>query len=203
MSILSSCMWIQWYYLKLFHSCLLLHPFQFAVLHSYYRLRYRQHHWYIINNLFQEVKGLNCNKKVKKHQMYPKHTSRLWMFDSYGRIPFWTLTTTRWSEWYDLSSDWWVSTKANWSSLHSVWICHVNVRSVMTGREIKLGEETFSCTLCMFVESSWNLMAHGNAREEKWRGNWLMEWVASTSSYYLGTWCIQHYYRWCAHLSCQ
>jgi hypothetical protein len=23
------------------------------------------------------------------------------------------------------------------------------------------------------------------------------------SSHYLGTWCTQHYYRWCAHLSCQ
>jgi hypothetical protein len=23
------------------------------------------------------------------------------------------------------------------------------------------------------------------------------------SSYYLGTWCIQHYYRWCAYLGCQ
>ena len=22
------------------------------------------------------------------------------------------------------------------------------------------------------------------------------------SSHYLGTWCIQHYYRWCAHLGC-
>jgi hypothetical protein len=22
-------------------------------------------------------------------------------------------------------------------------------------------------------------------------------------SHYLGTWCIQHYYRWCAHLVCQ
>ena len=30
------------------------------------------------------------------------------------------------------------------------------------------------------VESSWNVMAHGNAREGKWRGNWRMEWVAST-----------------------
>ena len=30
------------------------------------------------------------------------------------------------------------------------------------------------------VESSWNLMAHGDARKEKWRGNWRMEWVAST-----------------------
>jgi hypothetical protein len=29
-----------------------------------------------------------------------------------------------------------------------------------------------------FVESSWNVMAHGDARERKWRGNWRM--VAST-----------------------
>ena len=30
------------------------------------------------------------------------------------------------------------------------------------------------------VESSWNAMAHSDAQEEKWRGNWQMEWVAST-----------------------
>jgi hypothetical protein len=30
------------------------------------------------------------------------------------------------------------------------------------------------------IESSWNVMAHGDAREGKWRGNWRMEWVAST-----------------------
>jgi len=30
------------------------------------------------------------------------------------------------------------------------------------------------------VESSWNVMAHGDAREGKWSGNWRMEWVAST-----------------------
>jgi len=30
------------------------------------------------------------------------------------------------------------------------------------------------------VESSWNVMAHGDAREGKWRGNWRMELVAST-----------------------
>ena len=33
-----------------------------------------------------------------------------------------------------------------------------------------------SCVL----ESSWNVMAHSDAREGKWRGNWRMEWVAST-----------------------
>jgi hypothetical protein len=30
------------------------------------------------------------------------------------------------------------------------------------------------------LDSSWNVMAHCDAREEKWRGNWRMEWVAST-----------------------
>jgi len=30
------------------------------------------------------------------------------------------------------------------------------------------------------VEPSWNVIAHGDAREGKWRGNWRMEWVAST-----------------------
>ena len=32
----------------------------------------------------------------------------------------------------------------------------------------------------MDVESSWNVMAHVDAREGKWRGNWRMEWVSST-----------------------
>ena len=30
------------------------------------------------------------------------------------------------------------------------------------------------------VQSSWNVMAHGDTREGKWRGNWRMEWVAIT-----------------------
>jgi len=30
------------------------------------------------------------------------------------------------------------------------------------------------------VESSWNVMAHGDVREGKWRWNWQMDWVAST-----------------------
>jgi hypothetical protein len=43
------------------------------------------------------------------------------------------------------------------------------------------------CTTCLWyftlersVESSWNVMAHGDARQGKWRGYWRMEWVAST-----------------------
>ena len=34
--------------------------------------------------------------------------------------------------------------------------------------------------LCLEVDSSWNVMAHGDAREGKWRGNWRMEWLCST-----------------------
>jgi hypothetical protein len=30
------------------------------------------------------------------------------------------------------------------------------------------------------VDCSWNVMAHGDARVGKWRGNWRIEWVAST-----------------------
>jgi len=30
------------------------------------------------------------------------------------------------------------------------------------------------------VDSSWNVKAQGDAREGKWRGNWRMEWAAST-----------------------
>jgi len=37
--------------------------------------------------------------------------------------------------------------------------------------------------------------------EPKWK---LANGVGSQyPSHYLGTWCIQHYYRWCAHLGCQ
>ena len=36
------------------------------------------------------------------------------------------------------------------------------------------------CNAMPSVESSWNVMAHGDAREGTWRGNWRMEWVAST-----------------------
>jgi len=40
----------------------------------------------------------------------------------------------------------------------------------------------FPPTLFSYIvlESSWNVMAHGDAREWKWRGNSRMEWVAST-----------------------
>jgi len=44
------------------------------------------------------------------------------------------------------------------------------------------GGETFSLIRTHYkqVESSWNVMANGDARERKRGGNWRMEWVAST-----------------------
>jgi hypothetical protein len=35
------------------------------------------------------------------------------------------------------------------------------------------------CSVAL-LDSSWNVMAHGDSREGKWRGNWRMEWVVST-----------------------
>ena len=38
----------------------------------------------------------------------------------------------------------------------------------------------FNWRLVPVVKSSWNLITHVDAREGKWRGNWRMQWVAST-----------------------
>jgi len=49
-----------------------------------------------------------------------------------------------------------------------------------------VGTLFMAVTLTQFIEHDevlecvWNLMAQGDAREGKWRGNWRMEWVAST-----------------------
>ena len=41
-------------------------------------------------------------------------------------------------------------------------------------------QHTSTHVVVRLVELVRNLVAHGDAREEKWRGNWRMEWVAST-----------------------
>ena len=41
------------------------------------------------------------------------------------------------------------------------------------------------------VEAVWNVVAHGDAWEGKWRGNWRLERVATTLALYLGT-CSIH-----------
>jgi len=41
------------------------------------------------------------------------------------------------------------------------------------------GAECEVDSFCLLLESSWNVMVHGDAREGKWRRNWRKEWVAS------------------------
>jgi len=53
------------------------------------------------------------------------------------------------------------------------------------------------------VDSSWNVMTHSDAWEGEWRGKPANGVGSQCSSHYLRTWCIQHYYHWCAHLGCQ
>ena len=45
---------------------------------------------------------------------------------------------------------------------------------------IDVAHRQFKAYSLLYVQSSWNLTAHGEAREVKWRGNWWMESVAST-----------------------
>jgi hypothetical protein len=63
------------------------------------------------------------------------------------------------------------------NSLWSAWklfFCHLGFK-VWWCQAIALA----SCGK-LWVEPSWNVMAHGDAREGKWGGNWRMEWVDST-----------------------
>jgi hypothetical protein len=55
-------------------------------------------------------------------------------------------------------------------------LLYVNCLSCLT----KLWVSAEVLILQRAVECVWNLMAHGDAREGKWRGIWRMEWVAST-----------------------
>jgi hypothetical protein len=44
-----------------------------------------------------------------------------------------------------------------------------------------------------YIDSSWNVMAHGDARVGKWRGKLANGVGSQFPSHYLGTWRIQHY----------
>jgi len=79
-----------------------------------------------------------------------------------------------------------LSLSQSWRRKHNTaHVCEFRGQSL----KIYVVEVRGICTLwmgfgenCRFqkVESSWNVMAHGDAREGKCRGNWRMEWVAST-----------------------
>ena len=60
----------------------------------------------------------------------------------------------------------------------------------------------FSFSETKFAESIWYVMVRGDAPEVKWMGKLANAVGSQYPSHYLGTWCIQQYYRWCAHLDC-
>ena len=84
-----------------------------------------------------------------------------------------------------------------------------------TGGEVKVGNwrmewvaSTLHTTSEHGVSSITTADAHTSAASS--RLNWRPPPPADLNgvgsqypSHYLGTWCIQHYYRWCAHLGCQ
>ena len=55
-----------------------------------------------------------------------------------------------------------------------------NVRTSFRSGSASLLLKRMQVPCTTWVELVRNLMAHGDAREGKWRGNWRMEWVAST-----------------------
>ena len=66
----------------------------------------------------------------------------------------------------DLGQQWKYVCGLHWVAACSAW---TDVLQIL--------QDYWAATL---VESSWNVMAHGDGREGKWRGNWRMQWVAST-----------------------
>ena len=63
-------------------------------------------------------------------------------------------------------------------SIHAVKVNYIFFRN----EQYKGTTVSATCTasILRIVDSSWNVMAHGDAREGKWRGIWRMELVAST-----------------------
>ena len=70
-------------------------------------------------------------------------------------------------------------TSLNVTAIHSVCCCYLPAVSCLRHRRILHCRPSMPSTACV-LELVRNLMARGDAREGKWRGNWRMEWVAST-----------------------
>ena len=65
-----------------------------------------------------------------------------------------------------------------WRSSAQQWYKQAWTRKFLNSMQV--GTQRTAYKDLQEVECVWNLMAHGDAREGKWRGNWRMEWVAST-----------------------
>ena len=82
--------------------------------------------------------------------------------------------------------------------MYNFWTVRLVVRT-LTARFWNVKDKNMSvqCDSRAEVDSIWNVMAHGDAREGKVKGKLANGVGSQYSSNYLGTWCIQHYYRWC------
>ena len=77
-----------------------------------------------------------------------------------------------------------VHMKAFWYIKKSVPVYQLTLRYIPEVSNLAISDysQTWALTLrfvAIMVEPSWNVMAHGDTREEKWRGNKRMEWVTS------------------------
>jgi len=57
---------------------------------------------------------------------------------------------------------------------------HASIAWIGIALRFTFQNKNFPPELQLLVDSSWNVMAHGEAREGKWRKNWRMKCVAST-----------------------
>jgi len=82
-----------------------------------------------------------------------------------------------------------LSNYCSWNDVHKCF----RIKQLWTGFMTRL--------VCVKVQLKCDGTRWRTGGEVKWK---LANGVGSQyPSHYLGTWCIQHYYRWCAHLGCQ
>jgi len=108
------------------------------------------------------------------------------MWKSAGRVP--SLRVLPWHLPYNRGKERQLRKKQKGSSEHGINFYGCDSREI--------------CEMRALVQYSWNMMAHGDAREGKCWGKLANGLGIQYSLHYLETCCIQHYYRWCAHLAC-
>ena len=69
---------------------------------------------------------------------------------------------------------WWVPNNASRWQMGFNWAFKGLKKELQTLKSLNCEISQYS------VEYNWNVMAHGDAREWKWKGNCWMQWVAST-----------------------
>jgi hypothetical protein len=95
--------------------------------------------------------------------------------------------------------------RQNWSYItsqcllsHHCFVTWCDVRCLLTDKQVN---PSATCNVPCRVQLKCDGTRWRTGREVKWK---LENGVdIQYSSHYLGTWCIQHYYCWYAHLGCQ